>query len=32
MNNKTEYLLTNEWKEFHREDFVNWMKRKVKDI
>ena len=32
MNNKTQYLLTNEWKEFHREDFVNWMKRKVKDI
>jgi len=30
-NNKTEYLLTNEWKEFHRENFVNWMKRKVKD-
>ena len=31
-NNKTEYLLTNEWKEFHREDFVNWLKRKVKDL
>ncbi|MGK0448260.1 MAG: hypothetical protein ACJA2M_002046 [Polaribacter sp.] len=31
-NNKTEYLLTNEWKEFHRENFVNWMKRKVSDL
>ena len=30
-NNKTEYLLTNEWKEFHREDFVKWLERKVKD-
>ena len=31
-NNEIEYLLTNEWKEFHRENFVNWLKRKVKDI
>ena len=30
-NNKTEYLLANEWKEFHREDFIKWLKRKVKD-
>lgn len=29
---KTEYFLTNEWKEFHREDFLNWLKRKVKDL
>lgn len=30
-NNDTEYLLTNEWKEYNRENFVNWLKRKVKD-
>jgi hypothetical protein len=26
-----QYLLTNEWKEYHREDFMNWFQRKVKD-
>lgn len=30
-NNKTEYLLTNEWKEYNRENFMIWLKRKVKD-
>ena len=30
-NKKTEYLLTNEWKEYNREDFMIWLKRKVKD-
>jgi hypothetical protein len=32
VNNNTKYLLTNEWKEFHRENFVNWLKIKVKNI
>lgn len=32
INNNTKYLLTNEWKEFHRENFVNWLKIKVKNI
>jgi len=31
-NRKTEYLLTNEWKEYNREDFMNWLKRKVSDL
>jgi hypothetical protein len=30
-NKKKHYLLTNEWKEFHREDFMIWLKRKVKE-
>jgi len=31
-NRETEYLLTNEWKEYNREDFMNWLKRKVSDL
>lgn len=27
-----QYFLTNEWKEYHREDFMNWLRRKVKDL
>jgi hypothetical protein len=31
-NRRIEYLLTNEWKEYNREDFMNWLKRKVTDL
>jgi len=31
-NRKTQYLLTNEWKEYNREDFMSWLKRKVTDL
>lgn len=31
-SNKVQYLLTNEWKEYHRDDFINWLRRKVKDL
>ena len=30
--NKVQYLLTNEWKEYNREDFMIWLRRKVKDL
>ena len=30
INNNEMYLFTNEWKEFQRKDFMEWMKSKVK--
>ncbi len=29
--NKVQYLLTNEWKEYNRDDFMNWLRKKVKN-
>ena len=30
-NNDTRYLITSEWYERNKEDYINWLKRKVKD-
>lgn len=30
--NGVQYILTNEWKEFNRSDFMKWIERKLKDL
>jgi len=30
-NNESRYLITSEWYERNKEDYINWLKRKVKD-
>ncbi len=29
--NGVQYILTNEWKEYNRTDFMKWVERKIKD-